>query len=143
MVFLLQEGEWLGQGQVDLCEYDQALVYFTRWKVSSLTEGKISAIQEVELQGSPEKTVNQYQFLKVEENTFLVELENEFFGKISGKGIISESAIAWEFHGNELAFEGFEIFQPKGDGTYESRAEYASEGEPHSVISGLLWKKDA
>ncbi|MDR3625074.1 MAG: hypothetical protein P4L16_08065 [Chlamydiales bacterium] len=141
MAFLLEEGVWLGEGQIELCQYAQQLTYYTKWKIGPLVDGKIDAIQEVEIADGHERVINRYSFFKTEAHSFQIELENELFGKVSGKGIISTGAIAWEFHGEDLIFEGFELFQLKNDGTYINRAEYATDGEPHSIISGTLWKK--
>lgn len=141
MVFLLQEGVWLGEGQVDLCQHGQQLKFHTKWKVGALVDGRIDAIQEVEIVDGHEKVINRYRFIKTAAQNFLIELENELFGKMHGKGVLSNESIAWEFHGDDLAFEGFEIFQKHQDGTFLSRAEYASDGEPHSIINGSLWKK--
>jgi hypothetical protein len=139
--FIFNPGIWYGEGIVKVVSNDSELKYYAKWRIQEKKEGKIVAIQEVELEKTKEKTTNTFIFSQITQDSFLVALQNDLFGQVFGKGIISDIAIAWEFHGQDLAFEGFEIYQHLIADEYATRAEYVSSGEPHTVISGKLWRK--
>ncbi len=95
----------------------------------------------VELEKTKEKTTHTFIFSQITQDNFIVALQNDIFGQVFGKGIISDIAIDWEFHGQDLTFEGFEIYQHLFSDEYATRAEYVLSGEPHTIISGNLWRK--
>lgn len=140
--FLMEPGVWLGEGTIQFSSQDlEELKFFTRWQISLAPSGSIMASQEIELAGGSDKTINIFELSNIKQEKFAIELENELFGRIIGKGLFSKESIAWEFHGTGSEFEGFEVYQRQKDGTYLTRAEYSSFNEPHTVITGSLWKK--
>lgn len=141
--FLLEPGIWLGEGKVAVVSHDNEIKFYTRWRVEEKRGGKIIAVQEVELAKGEDKTVNTFMLSQINDENFLMQLQNDLFGQVFGKGIINDKSIAWEFHGKDLAFEGFEVCQLQEDESYLTRAEYTSTGEPHTVIIGKLWKKES
>lgn len=139
--FLFEPGQWLGEGKVLVISQEEELKFYTRWSCQEQKNGIIIATQEIEFANGQDKTSNHFTLSHLTFDGFMMKLHNELFGEVLGKGVVSEKAIAWEFHGKDLAFEGFEVCQLQGDGSYLTRAEYTSSGEPHTVITGKLWKK--
>lgn len=138
--FILQPHEWVGEGKIVLNMVEENLDFMTRWNVSSLDAGgKIQCVQEVQIKGLSEVMLNQFLFLELTPNTFMVELENQALGRVQGKGIINEQVIAWEFRVPELGFEGFEFYEKESTGGYLMRAEYAS-SEFRTLIQGRVWR---
>ena len=76
----------------------------------------------VELEMTKEKTTNTFIFSQITQDNFIVALQNDLFGQVFGKGIISDIAIDWEFHGQDLTIEGFEIYQHLFSDEYATRA---------------------
>lgn len=139
--FLFIPGVWYAEGTVKVLSNDSEHKYWAKWRIAEKKEGKIVAIQEVELEKIKEKNVNTFIFSQFTQDKFTVVLQNDLFGQVFGKGLINEHTIAWEFHGTDLAFEGFEIYQHLQGDQWSARAEYVSLGEPHTIITGKLWKK--
>jgi hypothetical protein len=68
-------------------------------------------------------------------------LENQALGKITGKGLINEKVIAWEFRVEDIGFEGFELYEKQDDLTYLMRAEYATSDQFRTLIQGRVWQQ--
>jgi hypothetical protein len=139
--FLYSPGVWYAEGTVKVVSSDSEHKFYAKWRVMEKKEGKIIAIQEVELDQMKEKNINTFTFSDFTHDKFNVMLQNDLFGQIHGKGLISDQTIAWEFHGQDLAFEGFEVYQHLSGDEWTTRAEYVSAGEPHTIITGKLWRK--
>lgn len=140
--FLLKAGTWLGQGNIQLNMVSEELGFFTRWNVSNIDgEGKIECVQEIQVKGLSEVMHNAFLIRNFNEGEFAVDLENQALGKISGKGLISDKVIAWEFRVPEIGFEGFELYEIQEDQTYLMRAEYASSDQFRTLIQGRVWQQ--
>jgi hypothetical protein len=140
--FLLTPAVWLGQGKIKLSLAVEELVFFTRWSIAEAdTEGKIVLIQEIQIKGLPEIMHNEFTLSNLSQGEFSIELENEAVGRVTGKGVINDKVIAWEFRVEDIGFEGFEIYEKQDDKNYLMRAEYATNDEFRTLIEGKLWQK--
>jgi hypothetical protein len=140
--FLLAEKKWLGEGTIKLSGSDEELHFYTRWNLGKLDKGgKIPAFQEVQIRGVEEAMHNQFVITDLTPTHFSIELENAALGKISGKGIIKNNLIAWEFRNKEIGFEGFEFYEKQEDGSYLMRAEYATPDHFRTMIRAKIWEK--
>jgi hypothetical protein len=72
---------------------------------------------------------------------FSIDLENQALGKVSGKGLVNDKLIAWEFRVEEIGFEGFELYEKQDDKNYLMRAEYATSDQFRTLIQGRLWQQ--
>lgn len=121
---------------------EEELDFVTRWNLGPLdSEGRVSASQEVQIKGMSDIMHNQFLITNMTATHFTIELENAALGNITGKGIINENLIAWEFRNSELDFEGFEFYEKQPDGTYLMRAEYATPDQYRTIIRGKIWEK--
>jgi len=140
--FLLESKQWLGEGKIKLSMSDEELQFYTRWRLSPAdAEGKITALQEVQIAGVDEPMQNQFTISDLTPTHFTIQLENATLGKIAGKGIIKENLIAWEFRNKEVGFEGFEFYEKQEDGTYMMRAEYATPDHFRTMIQAKIWER--
>ncbi len=120
---------------------EEELPFFTRWNISQKNnEGKIECVQEIEVKGLSEMMHNQFLFFDLHPGTFSLELDNPAVGKITGKGLITDKVIAWEFRATEIGFEGFELYEKQPDETYFMHAEYATTDQLRTVIKGKVWE---
>lgn len=138
--FLFNPGVWLGNGSIQLAGSETALKYYTRWTIGGINEGVIHTIQEVEIYGA-EKISNHYRLSEITAASFKVELENELFGQLVGKGLIEVSRIAWEFSELRSPFHGFELFEREQEDQYVVHAEFLGKEQTKSLIKGKVWKK--
>lgn len=129
---------WNGEGNIRLNMVDEELVFYTRWNFLK-TNGKIEGIQEIQVKGLSDIMLNQFTFSNFVQGKFIIELENQALGKITGTGLSSDKVIAWEFRIPELGFEGFEFYELDVDGTYKMRAEYATRDQFRTLIQGKVW----
>lgn len=137
--FLLKPGTWLGQGKIQLNMVSEELGYSTRWNVSADDgSGKIECTQEIQVKGLSEVMHNQFLIYGMASGEFAIDLENPALGRVTGKGIINEKVIAWEFRVEAIGFEGFELYE-KQDDAYIMRAEYATDDHFRTLIQGKLW----
>ncbi len=121
---------------------DEELIYYTRWNLVGINEeGKITAIQEIQIKGIADTMQNQFLITNLTSTEFDIELENASLGLIKGKGIIKENLVAWEFRDQEVGFDGFEFYEKQPDGSYLMRAEYATPDQHRTVIKGKIWEK--
>ncbi len=123
---------------------EEELSFYTSWDLEEADpDGKIIATQEVQIQGMNDSMQNQFCITDRTPSQFSIELENATLGTITGKGVIKDTLIAWEFRQPELGFEGFEFYELQKDGSYLMRAEYATPDQFRTVIRGRLWEKEA
>ncbi len=121
---------------------DEELDFYTRWNLGKIDpQGQIPAFQEVQIKGISDVMHNQFLITDLTPTHFTIELENAALGTITGKGLIKDNLIAWEFRNSEIAFEGFEFYEKQEDGTYLMRAEYVTPDQDRTVIRGKLWEK--
>ncbi len=140
--FLMTPGIWLGQGKIQLNLSPEELSFFTRWSVNEVdSDGTIECLQEIQVKGIAEIMQNIFILSNMTNGEFVVDLENEALGKVTGKGIINDKILAWEFRVEEIGFEGFEIYEKQEDKTYKVRAEYATNDQFRTLIQGKLWQK--
>ncbi len=72
---------------------------------------------------------------------FAIELENQALGKVTGKGLVNDKVIAWEFRIVEIGFEGFELYEKQDEKNYLMRAEYATSDQFRTLIQGRVWQQ--
>src|SRR5437667_6647755 len=139
--FIFTPGSWLGEGKIKLNMVDEELNFYTRWNILDRDEiGKIESIQEIQVKGLSDIMLNQFCFFDLAHNNFTLELENQALGRVSGTGIINDKVIAWEFRLPDIGFEGFEFYEKDPDGSYRMRAEYATNDQFRTLITGKVWK---
>jgi hypothetical protein len=140
--FIFASGRWFGEGQIQLNMVDEELGFITRWNVSHRDPlGKIECLQEIQVKGISDVMTNQFSFFDFIAGNFTLELENHALGKVQGKGILSDTVIAWEFRIPELGFEGFEFYEKEAEDVYLMRAEYATAEQFRTLIQGKVWKQ--
>ena len=143
--FILKPDAWLGEGKIQLNMVDEELSFFTRWNISPKSpEGKIECLQEIQVKGLSDIMMNQFLLSNLghsETGEFAIELENQALGKVTGKGLINDKVIAWEFRVPEIGFEGFEFYEKIDEETYLMRAEYSTADEFRTLIQGKIWKQ--
>jgi hypothetical protein len=140
--FLLSPNSWLGQGKIQLNMVSEELAFFTRWNASSIDgDGRIECLQEIQVKGLSEIMHNEFLIFNLTGNEFSIDLENQALGKISGKGLINDKVIAWEFRVEEIGFEGFEFYEKQDEKNYLMRAEYATSDQFRTLIQGRLWQQ--
>lgn len=138
--FILSPGIWIGEGKIQLNMVEENLSYSTRWNISQQDDtGKIECLQEIQVKGLSDHMQNQFFFFDLTPGTFSIELDNPAIGKIIGKGLITEEIIAWEFRTPQIGFEGFELYQKKGD-YYLMHGEYATLDQLRTTVTGTICK---
>jgi hypothetical protein len=141
--FLLAPSTWLGQGKIQLNMVSEELAFFTRWNVSNVDgEGRIESVQEIQVKGLSDVMHNQFFIYGLTNGEFSIDLENQALGKITGKGLVTDKLIAWEFRVEEIGFEGFEFYEKQDDKNYIMRAEYATTDQFRTLIQGRLWQQN-
>ena len=140
--FLLTPCTWLGQGKIQLNIVSEELAFFTRWNVSNVdSDGRIECAQEIQVKGLSDVMHNEFLIHNLNGGEFSIDLENQALGKISGKGLVNDKVIAWEFRVEEIGFEGFELYEKQDDKNYILRAEYATSDQFRTLIQGRLWQQ--
>lgn len=140
--FLFTPITWLGQGTIQLNMSSEELTFFTRWTVNNIdTDGRITCLQEIQVKGLAEVMHNDFTLFNFTGSEFSIDLENEALGRVSGKGLLTEKSIAWEFRVEEIGFDGFELYEKIDDKNYTMRAEYATNDQFRTLIQGKLWQK--
>ena len=138
--FLLTPGTWLGQGQIQLNMVAEELGFFTKWIVGQPdSEGNIECVQEIQVKGLSDVMHNDFRIHAQSSGEFVIDLENQALGKVTGKGLINDKVIAWEFRVEDIGFEGFEFYEKQDDKNYIMRAEYATNDQFRTLIQGKLW----
>ncbi len=142
--FILSPGSWLGEGTIKFTESPEELKFYCRWTVSPERDGMIDCLQEIEIEGVPERMENNLLFSEIGEEKFRVILCNAVLGEVEGNGVIDDQVIGWEFRDRgDDGFEGFEVYERRGDETYSLRAEWASIDQLRTVVKGQIWRKQA
>jgi hypothetical protein len=140
--FLLTPGSWLGQGHIQLNMVAEELAFVTKWSIGQNDAGgRIECVQEIQIKGLSDIMHNQFNIFDLNSGEFQIELENDALGTITGKGLINEKVIAWEFRIEEMGFEGFEFYEKQDEQNYLMRAEYATADQFRTVIHGKVWKQ--
>ncbi len=141
--FLITPGNWLGQGKIQLNMVSEELAFFTRWNVSTPDQdGKISCVQEIQVKGLSDIMSNQFAIYNLVHGEFTIDLENQALGKITGKGLINDKVIAWEFRIEDINFDGFEMYEKQDEKNYLMRAEYATSDQFRTLIQGRVWQQE-
>ena len=140
--FIFKAGAWLGEGKITLSMMEDALPFYTKWKVPEISSnGRVDSMQEIQITGLADVMQNQFAFYDITRKGFHIELENQSIGQVVGKGIISEKLIGWEFRLDHLGFEGFEFYEKSElPDTYLMHAEYATNDDFRTVIHGKIWR---
>jgi hypothetical protein len=140
--FILNPSQWLGEGKIQLNMVEEELPFHTKWTIGQKNEsGQIECTQKIQVKGLSEIMHNEFIFFDFSPNKFLLQLDSPSIGKVSGKGLITENIVAWEFRAPEIEFEGFEIYEKQPDGSYLLHAEYASSDQLRTVIKGKVWQQ--
>lgn len=141
--FLFRPGEWLGNGQVSFSMSPDVLHFRTKWVVLqntiSPTHSVFHCTQTVEIVGG-DRIINAFEIKQETPEAFSIKLDNELLGTFSGKGVVEENLIAWEFR-EVGTFEGFEVYKTVDDTEYTMHAEYLSSDHTRTMIRGRIWKK--
>lgn len=141
--FILSPQSWLGQGKITLNMVAEELTFFTRWTIGPAdAAGKIVCTQEIQVKGLSDVMHNQFSIYSLNNGEFQIDLENQALGKITGKGLINDKVIAWEFRIPDIGFEGFEFYELEEGSRYRMRAEYATHDQFRTVIQGSVWKQE-
>ncbi len=140
--FIFQPGTYLGEGKIQMNMLQEKLTFYTRWGIPPAdTSGKIITTQEIQVATIADLMQNEFRIYDVDKNHFVIELENQNFGSIVGKGFFNEKRLGWEFRLSELGFEGFEIYELEEDGSYKMHAEYATQDDFRTEIHGKIWQQ--
>lgn len=141
-LFIFSEGVWLGEGKIKLNMLEEELVFFTRWIVRYRENNDpIECTQEIQVKGLSDLMTNHFILTDFSQNDFSVVMENHAVGKVSGKGILNEDRIGWEFRVKEIGFEGFEFYEKKSDDSYIVHGEFATSDELRTTIQGRIWRQ--
>lgn len=138
--FLLKPNSWIGEGNITLNMVEEELSFYSKWQILDKdNSGKIQAVQEIQIGGISENMRNELTFFDFNAKHFSVEMENSNIGKITGKGILDDKVIAWEFRNNDMNFEGFETYYLQDDGSYLMHAEYVTSDQFRTQIEGRIY----
>lgn len=138
--FIFTPGLWLGEGKITFSASQEFIKFYTRWHIIQESIDFIRAVQIVEMLGIEEPVTNTFAFYNIHPHSFKISFENEFAGKVNGKGLRQDNTVAWEFKGNNN-FEGFEVYEKQDNGDYFLHAEYGSSNQFRTIIEGLIWYK--
>lgn len=141
--FIFSPGKWLGEGRIRLNQFEEDLVFFTRWTVRAEEEHEIECIQEIQIKGIGDIMVNHFSIFQIESSGFSLVMDNHAVGTIQGKGILHEQAIGWEFRVPEIGFEGFEYYEKESEESYLMRGEFATTDQLRTTLQGRIWKQKA
>jgi hypothetical protein len=140
--FIFGPSRWLGEGKLQLSMTEEELPFYTKWTIFQKNgQGKIECSQETQIRGISELMHNQFLFFDFTLGHFLLELDNPSIGRVTGKGLVTDQIIAWEFRSPEIGFEGLETYEKQPDGTYLLHAEYATDDQLRTIIKGKIWKE--
>jgi len=137
--FIFEKGEWIGNGVVSFTQSPDVLHFRVKWNIQPAPEDAFHCTQLVEIVGG-DQMVNLFQVRPNDQESFSITIENEVLGSFSGKGLVEEQVVAWEFRERGV-FEGFEVYEKQDEG-YVFRAEYLSSDQARTSIHGKIWKKE-
>jgi hypothetical protein len=141
--FIFGADEWLGEGTIRLSMSEEPLHFVTRWKRHAEdASGIIEVIQEVQIKGINEMMINHFTFSQFDSKKMNIILENNTVGKVEGIGVVNAHVIGWEFNRPDVHFQGFEFYEKQNENQYLMKAEYSSDDEYRTFISGKIWKKN-
>ena len=138
--FLFSPGQWIGEGRITFSSTADHFRFYTKWIIEPLQEEKVTARQQIEIEGGGEHSVNQLIFSNILKGSFKVDLIQALTEVFHGKGMMDDKTIAWEFRGSP-DFEGFEVYELQDNGDYMLHAEYLSGAQFRTLIDGRIWKK--
>lgn len=138
--FIFTTGTWLGEGKITFSASTEFIKFYMKWQITEESEQVMKATQTIQMLGIEEKSINEFTFFNIQEESFAVQLENEPLGIVVGKGLYNDKIIAWEFQ-NETNFEGFETYERRQNGDFFLHAEYGKNDIYRTIIEGLLWPK--
>lgn len=138
--FLFQPGEWIGNGHISFTISPDVLHFRVKWSVTSTKENFFRCIQLVEIVDG-DQIINSFDVEPKSAEDFAITIENELLGTFTGRGLIEDQLISWEFR-NKGVFEGYEVYE-KSDHGYDFHAEYLSSDQARTSIHGKIWKKDS
>ena len=137
--FIFQPGTWEGEGKLLLNMVEEELAFKTSWSVQSKDfSGKVVSLQNIQIQGLSEHMQNELTFSNFQPKTFLVEMENQNVGRITGSGVYDEKMIGWEFRNPDMNFEGFETYHLQTDGSYLMKGEYITSDQFRTQIEARI-----
>lgn len=136
--FIFQPGDWLGTGQVTFSFSPDLLYFRTKWSCMKPDSDTFQCTQTVEIIGG-DRMVNVFTIKLTDKVAFDIVLQNEVLGVFSGRGLLEENLVAWEFR-NVGVFEGYEVYEKLHDEEYAMHAEYLSTDGARTKISGKIWK---
>ncbi len=140
-LFIFSPSSWLGEGKIQLNMVEEELPFYTKWNVSQKTaDGKIECAQQIQVKGLSEVMHNELLFYDFASGNFCLDLDSPSIGRVSGKGLITDQMIAWEFRAPQIGFEGFETYEKQADESYLLHAEYAT-AELRTIIKGKVWQE--
>ena len=137
--FIFQPGEWLGTGQVSFSMSPDVLHFRTKWVIAKEDQNHFHCTQIVEIVGG-DRIVNNFKVTPQGLDSFVIVLDNELLGIFSGKGVIEEKSVAWEFR-EKGSFEGYEVYRYNENSEYTMHASYLSADQMRTSIRGRIWKK--
>lgn len=142
-IFLFVPGRWVGGGKITFSASNELIRFYTSWLIEKDAEGKMHCDQRVEMQEVHEIVNNHFLVYDITKDSFKIDLENELFGQVKGKGIIDPTTIAWEFHSySDTGVEGFEVYELQENGDYMLHAEYSSAELFRTIVDARIWKKE-
>lgn len=133
---------WEGSGTIRFNMSAETLTFQTVWEITHEEDGSITCTQDINIDDVPDKMINKFSISDLREDKFFINLSNEILGSVDGNGIIDEKILAWEFRGNDLDFEGYEIFEKQDKHTYLTRAEFTSKDQMRTMIEGKIWLQE-
>lgn len=137
--FIFEPGEWIGNGVVSFTHSPDVLHFRVQWDIQALPENMFQCAQRVEIVGG-EQMLNMFLVKNTKQDKFDITLENEVLGTFSGKGLLEENVVAWEFR-HRGVFDGYEIYE-RSDKGYSFRAEYFSSDQARTSIHGSIWEQE-
>lgn len=139
--FVFGQGAWVGEGTVSFSASPEQLYFITKWDVGPKIKESILCRQEVRMEGAEEPLQNKFHVFDISEHSFKIILENAVVGEVSGKGIIDEKTVGWEFQGNS-ELQGYEVYQMEAEDLYKFHAEYVSTDDFRTIIDGHIRRTD-
>lgn len=124
--FIFKPGNWEGEGNITFSMADDVLPFKVYWTVFQNEDEKITFNQVIDVEGFSESLRNYFTLFKLTFSTFEIDLQSSSFGKVEGKGLMTDLAIGWEFNREDQDFQGYEIYELQSDGSYKMRAEFTS-----------------
>lgn len=139
-LFIFSPGVWLGEGKITFKGSPSSLRFYSKWEMGYIPgTSDLLAKQTIEIENVEEKVITHYRFSDKVDSSFIIHLESESIGQVSGKGVVDFKTIAWEFHSAEL--EGFEVYEKLKNDEYRLHAEFSSIPQYRTTIEGKIWQK--